>query len=165
MRILGAIKLFIAKILTMAICHAIDNIQINTGHCAFSIALRSHFQSPYAFLLPTVGPRVYPGCGLVRRGMQKTLGALLSWRFCSQRKINSRISLSSQRTSATARPMAFSAISLALAIKNSSVFDVFHSCNYNLLQVRQDCLCFAATWHALSVPQIHVTRKWSLPRG
>ena len=29
-----------------------DNIQINTGH---------------------FGPRVYPGCGLVRRGMQKTL--------------------------------------------------------------------------------------------
>ena len=69
-RILGAIRPFTAKVLTMTICHATDNIQINTGHCAFAFCFAIAFSSLTRFPSPTVGPRVYPGCGLVRRGMQ-----------------------------------------------------------------------------------------------
>ena len=68
----------------------------------------------------TVGPRVYPGCGLVRRGMQKTLGALLSWRFLSQRN-STHAFLVSQRTSATARPMVCNAISQESGIEKTSM--------------------------------------------
>jgi hypothetical protein len=49
-----------------------DNITINTGHCEFAICFALSFSKSLR-VSHTVGPRVYPGCGLVRRGMQKTL--------------------------------------------------------------------------------------------